>query len=107
MLCGEWCSMHTYVCRYYRTLVSNLGNKYKEIYAATAEVLGMTLNYISEHAHTDVGPLHDLITDQLLALLQARDEDKFTVCFHKLAKAYPPLVDRFVCLGGLQSMFVY
>jgi DNA-dependent protein kinase catalytic subunit len=80
--------------RYYRALVSNLGNKYKEIYAATAEVLGMTLNYISEHAHTDVGPLHDLITEQLLALLQKREEDKFTVCLHKLAKAYPPLVDR-------------
>lgn len=81
-------------CSFYRALVGNLGNKYKEVYAAAAEVLGMTLNYISEHTHTDTGPLHDIIAEQLQSLLQQRSEDRFTVCLHKLAEAYPPLVER-------------
>ena len=54
----------------------------------------MTLNYISEHTHTDAGPLHDMIAEQLQSLLQLRNEDRFTVCLHKLADVYPPLVER-------------
>lgn len=88
------CDKLVLFCSFYRALVGNLGNKYKEVYAAAAEVLGMTLNYISDHTHTDAGPLHDIIANQLQSLLQQRNEDRFTVCLHKLAEAYPPLVER-------------
>ena len=37
--------------RFYTTLVGNLKNKYKEIHASTAEVLGMVLHYITEKKH--------------------------------------------------------
>ena len=37
--------------RFYNALVSNFKNKYKEIYASAAEVLGMVLHYIAEKKH--------------------------------------------------------
>ena len=40
-----------HVGRFYTALVSNLKNKYKEIHASAAEVLGMVLHYIAEKKH--------------------------------------------------------
>jgi len=40
--------------RFYTALVANLKNKYKEIHASAAEVLGMVLNYIVEKKHVCV-----------------------------------------------------
>lgn len=37
--------------RFYTALVINLKNKYKEIHASSAEVLGMVLHYIAEKKH--------------------------------------------------------
>ena len=84
------------LCRYYRSLIQNLSNKYKEVHAAAAEVLGMILSYISEKVHIDSGPLHNAIVDHLQRLLSNKDEDKFTTSLHKIALVYPSLVDRYV-----------
>lgn len=37
--------------RFYTAMVANLKNKYKEIHASAAEVLGMVLHYIAEKKH--------------------------------------------------------
>jgi len=56
---GQYCKVTFYsegkgganVHRFYTALVANLKNKYKEIHASAAEVLGMVLNYITEKKH--------------------------------------------------------
>ena len=46
-ICTEHCS--TTLCfRFYQSLVRNLNFKYKDVHAAAAEVIGMTLKHLSE-----------------------------------------------------------
>ncbi|XP_065898419.1 DNA-dependent protein kinase catalytic subunit-like isoform X2 [Dysidea avara] len=82
--------------RFYTALVANLKNKYKEIHASAAEVLGMVLNYIAEKKHVDSSPIHNMISDKLVEMVSdARADDKFITCLHKLQQYYPQFTDRF------------
>ena len=38
----------SHFCRYYTSFVSLMAHKYKEVFAASAEVLGMVLAYMDE-----------------------------------------------------------
>lgn len=43
------CNTSAFCARYFQALVSNMGLlRYKEVYAAAAEVLGLALQYIAE-----------------------------------------------------------
>ncbi|XP_048363545.1 DNA-dependent protein kinase catalytic subunit isoform X2 [Sphaerodactylus townsendi] len=82
--------------RYFQALSNNMALiRYKEVYAAAAEVLGLVLQYIAEKEKIYEGPIYDVIIKQLKQHQNTRD-DKFIVCLNKLTKNFPPLADRFV-----------
>uniref|UniRef100_A0A8C4UCZ7 DNA-dependent protein kinase catalytic subunit n=1 Tax=Falco tinnunculus TaxID=100819 RepID=A0A8C4UCZ7_FALTI len=77
--------------RYFQALTSNMGLlKYKEVYAAAAEVLGLALQYISEKENVS-----ELYCVQLKHH-QNTQQDKFIQCLNKVVKNFPPLADRFM-----------
>uniref|UniRef100_A0A8B9M5W8 DNA-dependent protein kinase catalytic subunit n=1 Tax=Accipiter nisus TaxID=211598 RepID=A0A8B9M5W8_9AVES len=77
--------------RYFQALTSNMGLlKYKEVYAAAAEVLGLALRYIAERENVS-----ELYCVQLKHH-QNTQQDKFIQCLNKVVKNFPPLADRFM-----------
>ncbi|XP_066122188.1 DNA-dependent protein kinase catalytic subunit isoform X1 [Saccopteryx bilineata] len=82
--------------KYFQALVNNMSFvKYKEVYAAAAEVLGLILQYITERKNILEESVCELIVKQLKQH-QNTMEDKFIVCLNKLVKNFPPLADRFM-----------
>ncbi|XP_072855016.2 DNA-dependent protein kinase catalytic subunit [Pogona vitticeps] len=82
--------------RYFQALANNMALvRYKEVYAAAAEVLGLILRYVTEKESTFEGPIFDLVIKQLRQHQNTRD-DKFIVCLNKVSKNFPPLADRFM-----------
>uniref|UniRef100_A0A8C4XNR5 DNA-dependent protein kinase catalytic subunit n=1 Tax=Falco tinnunculus TaxID=100819 RepID=A0A8C4XNR5_FALTI len=82
--------------RYFQALTSNMGLlKYKEVYAAAAEVLGLALQYISEKENVLEDPVYDCVIRQLKHH-QNTQQDKFIQCLNKVVKNFPPLADRFM-----------
>ncbi|XP_041045109.1 DNA-dependent protein kinase catalytic subunit isoform X2 [Carcharodon carcharias] len=80
--------------RYFQRLVHNISlTRYKEVYAAAAEVLGLVLQYLAEE-QLDVA-IHDLVVKELQQLHSTK-EDKFIVCLSKIVKHFPPFADRFL-----------
>uniref|UniRef100_A0A8C3EGH3 DNA-dependent protein kinase catalytic subunit n=1 Tax=Corvus moneduloides TaxID=1196302 RepID=A0A8C3EGH3_CORMO len=78
--------------RYFQALTSNMGLlKYKEVYAAAAEVLGLALQYIAERENV----IYDCVIKQLKHH-QNTQHDKFIQCLNKVVKNFPPLADRFM-----------
>ncbi|XP_058033644.1 DNA-dependent protein kinase catalytic subunit [Ahaetulla prasina] len=81
---------------YFQALSNNIAlKKYKEVYAAAAEVLGLILQYIAEKENTFEGPIYDMVIKQLKLHQNIRD-DKFIVCLNKITKNFPPFADRFM-----------
>ncbi|NXV78034.1 PRKDC kinase, partial [Atlantisia rogersi] len=81
--------------RYFQALTSNMGLlKYKEVYAAAAEVLGLALRYIAEREKVVEDPVYDCVVRQLKHH-QNTQQDKFIQCLNKVVKNFPPLADRF------------
>ncbi|XP_075350728.1 DNA-dependent protein kinase catalytic subunit isoform X2 [Mycteria americana] len=82
--------------RYFHALTSNMGLlKYKEVYAAAAEVLGLALRYIAERKNVLEDPVYDCVVRQLKHH-QNTQQDKFIQCLNKVVKNFPPLADRFM-----------
>ncbi|KAM5211726.1 DNA-dependent protein kinase catalytic subunit isoform 1-T1 [Hipposideros larvatus] len=82
--------------KYFQALVNNMSFvKYKEVYAAAAEVLGLVLRYITEKKNILEESVCELIVKQLKQH-QNTMEDKFIVCLNKVVKNFPPLADRFM-----------
>ncbi|XP_022371315.1 DNA-dependent protein kinase catalytic subunit isoform X2 [Enhydra lutris kenyoni] len=82
--------------KYFQALVSNMSFvKYKEVYAAAAEVLGLILRYITKKENVLEELVYELIIKQLKQH-QNTMEDKFIVCLNKAVKNFPPLADRFM-----------
>uniref|UniRef100_A0A803SLW3 DNA-dependent protein kinase catalytic subunit n=1 Tax=Anolis carolinensis TaxID=28377 RepID=A0A803SLW3_ANOCA len=82
--------------RYFQALTNNMALvRYKEVYAAAAEVLGLILQHIAEKENVLEGPVYDLVIKQLKQHQNTKD-DKFIVCLNKLTKNFPPLADRFM-----------
>ncbi|XP_078072249.1 DNA-dependent protein kinase catalytic subunit isoform X3 [Mustelus asterias] len=80
--------------RYFQRLVHNISfTRYKEVYAAAAEVLGLVLQFLAEK-QMDVVIL-DLVAKELQQLHNTK-EDKFIVCLSKIVKHFPPFADRFL-----------
>ncbi|XP_051006522.1 DNA-dependent protein kinase catalytic subunit [Acomys russatus] len=82
--------------KYFEALVNNMSFvKYKEVYAAAAEVLGLTLQHLTERKHVLAESVCELVVKQLKQH-QNSMEDKFIVCLNKVVKGFPPLADRFL-----------
>uniref|UniRef100_A0A8C3RFN2 DNA-dependent protein kinase catalytic subunit n=1 Tax=Cyanoderma ruficeps TaxID=181631 RepID=A0A8C3RFN2_9PASS len=82
--------------RYFQALTSNMGLlKYREVYAAAAEVLGLALQYIAEKGNILEDPVYDCVIKQLKHH-QNTQHDKFIQCLNKVVKNFPPLADRFM-----------
>jgi DNA-dependent protein kinase catalytic subunit len=84
--------------QYYTTFISNLSYKYKEVYGATAEVIGMVLYYLSIENHSFFHRCVDLVTEKLMVLAQPseRSEDKFIICLHKIQQYFSMIVEKFI-----------
>ncbi|GAB1300036.1 DNA-dependent protein kinase catalytic subunit [Apodemus speciosus] len=81
---------------YFEALVNNMSFvKYKEVYAAAAEVLGLILQHVTERKHVIAELVGELVVKQLKQH-QNTMEDKFIVCLNKIVKGFPPLADRFL-----------
>ncbi|KAM6458275.1 DNA-dependent protein kinase catalytic subunit isoform 2-T2 [Liasis olivaceus] len=82
--------------RYFQALSNNMALiRYKEVYAAAAEVLGLILQYTAKKENIFEGPIYDMVIKQLKLHQNTRD-DKFIVCLNKVTKNFPPLADRFM-----------
>ncbi|XP_030070017.1 DNA-dependent protein kinase catalytic subunit [Microcaecilia unicolor] len=82
--------------RYFQALANNIAlTKYKDIYLAAAEVLGLALHYVAEKEKTLEGPLFDCVIKELKQHQNAK-EDKFIMCLNKVVKNFSPLADRFM-----------
>uniref|UniRef100_A0A4W4HQJ6 DNA-dependent protein kinase catalytic subunit n=1 Tax=Electrophorus electricus TaxID=8005 RepID=A0A4W4HQJ6_ELEEL len=69
---------------YFQSLANNLSFiRYREVYSAAAEIVGLTLNYMTNR-------------ESLTELNKKALDDKFVVCLSKVAKHFPPLMDGFV-----------
>ena len=71
-------------------------NKYKAIYAAAAEVVGMVLAYLAEKEKETEGPFHTYIESCLIKVKPDSKvkPDNFIVCVHHMHRHYPPIADR-------------
>uniref|UniRef100_A0A3Q3H3L0 DNA-dependent protein kinase catalytic subunit n=1 Tax=Labrus bergylta TaxID=56723 RepID=A0A3Q3H3L0_9LABR len=68
---------------YIQCLTNNVSFvRYREVYAAAAEIIGLILKNMTE------------MDDELLNLKDM--DDKFIVCLNKVSKHFPPFMDRFV-----------
>ncbi|KAF4110944.1 hypothetical protein G5714_007975 [Onychostoma macrolepis] len=83
--------------RYFQSLANNLSFiRYKEVYAAAAEIIGLILNYMTEREGQNEEPLFNITITKLTDLRKKEVDDKFIVCLSKVSKHFPPLMDRFV-----------
>ncbi|XP_043921659.1 DNA-dependent protein kinase catalytic subunit [Protopterus annectens] len=81
---------------YFQALANNLSLvRFKEVYGAAAEVIGLALQYLVEKENISEGPLFDY-TVKALKQLQTSKEDRFIMCLSKVVKNFPPLADRFL-----------
>lgn len=83
--------------RYFQSLANNLSFiRYKEVYSAAAEVIGLILNYMTERENQNEGTVFNITVTKLMDLRKKEVDDKFIVCLSKVSKHFPPLVDRFI-----------
>ncbi|XP_053571003.1 LOW QUALITY PROTEIN: DNA-dependent protein kinase catalytic subunit [Bombina bombina] len=83
--------------RYFLALTHNLGFvRFKEVYIAAAEVLGLVLRYIAEKEKASDGAVFGYVVKELKRHQSTNKEDKFIMCLNKIVKNYPPFADRFM-----------
>uniref|UniRef100_A0A6Q2XGP6 DNA-dependent protein kinase catalytic subunit n=1 Tax=Esox lucius TaxID=8010 RepID=A0A6Q2XGP6_ESOLU len=79
---------------YIHSLTNNLTfTRYKEVYAAAAEIIGIILKNMTEK---DNASLLSLTVNKLTDLKKKNLDDKFIICLSKVSKHFPPFMDRFV-----------
>uniref|UniRef100_A0A8C5WDN6 DNA-dependent protein kinase catalytic subunit n=1 Tax=Leptobrachium leishanense TaxID=445787 RepID=A0A8C5WDN6_9ANUR len=80
--------------KYFQALTNNLAfTRFKEVYIAAAEVLGLVLGYI-----TDKKKVCIFTGLELKRHHTSQKEDKFILCLNKIAKHFPPFADRFMAV---------
>nr|CBN81784.1 DNA-dependent protein kinase catalytic subunit [Dicentrarchus labrax] len=79
--------------RYIQSLTNNVSFvRYKDVYAAAAEIIGLILKNMTEHHQELLSHAASKITH-----LKKKDmDDKFIICLNKVSKHFPPFMDRFV-----------
>uniref|UniRef100_A0A673C7H7 DNA-dependent protein kinase catalytic subunit n=1 Tax=Sphaeramia orbicularis TaxID=375764 RepID=A0A673C7H7_9TELE len=79
--------------RYIQSLTNNVSFvRYKEVYAAAAEIIGLVLKNMTEKDDK----LLDLTVTKIKNLKDKNLDDKFIICLNKVSKHFPPFMDRFV-----------
>uniref|UniRef100_A0A3Q1J9C8 DNA-dependent protein kinase catalytic subunit n=1 Tax=Anabas testudineus TaxID=64144 RepID=A0A3Q1J9C8_ANATE len=82
--------------RYIESLTNNLSFvRYKEVYSAAAEIIGLILKNMSEidNQHKE---LLNLAVSKITNLKKKDMDDKFIICLNKVSKHFPPFIDRFI-----------
>ncbi|XP_047423865.1 DNA-dependent protein kinase catalytic subunit isoform X2 [Mugil cephalus] len=82
--------------RYIQSLTNNLSFvRYKEVYSAAAEIVGLVLKSMTEvdNQHQE---LLSLAATKITNLKKKEMDDKFIICLNKVSKHFPPFMDRFV-----------
>uniref|UniRef100_A0A3P9A875 DNA-dependent protein kinase catalytic subunit n=1 Tax=Esox lucius TaxID=8010 RepID=A0A3P9A875_ESOLU len=83
--------------RYIHSLTNNLTfTRYKEVYAAAAEIIGIILKNMTEKDSQPDASLLSLTVNKLTDLKKKNLDDKFIICLSKVSKHFPPFMDRFV-----------
>ncbi|KAM3927958.1 DNA-dependent protein kinase catalytic subunit [Leptodactylus fuscus] len=83
--------------RYFQALANNVTfTRFKDIYAASSEVLGLVLRYIAEKEKDIEGPVFAYVEKNLKSLYSSNKEDKFIMCLNKIVKHFPLFADRFM-----------
>ncbi|XP_041824461.1 DNA-dependent protein kinase catalytic subunit [Melanotaenia boesemani] len=82
--------------RYIQSLTNNFSFvRYKDVYSAAAEVIGLILKNM-----TELGQHHqellNLAATKITNLKKKDLDDKFIICLNKVSKHFPPFMDRFV-----------
>ncbi|XP_044032842.1 DNA-dependent protein kinase catalytic subunit isoform X2 [Siniperca chuatsi] len=81
--------------RYIQSLTNNVSFvRYKDVYAAAAEIIGLILKNM-----TEMDNHHQLLShaaSKILNLKKNDMDDKFIICLNKVSKHFPPFMDRFV-----------
>ncbi|XP_061821672.2 DNA-dependent protein kinase catalytic subunit isoform X1 [Nerophis lumbriciformis] len=82
--------------RYMQSLTNNLAFvKYKDVYSAAAEVIGLILKNMTEDDHHHQELVH-LAANQISSLKKKEINDRFIICVNKVSNHFPPFMDRFV-----------
>ncbi|KAM9332600.1 DNA-dependent protein kinase catalytic subunit [Pholidichthys leucotaenia] len=82
--------------RYIQSLTNNLSFvRYKEVYSAAAEIIGLILKSMTETG-TQHEELLNLAATKIMNLNKKDMNDKFIICLSKVSKHFPPFMDRFV-----------
>ncbi|KAM9553657.1 DNA-dependent protein kinase catalytic subunit [Salvelinus alpinus] len=83
--------------RYIQSLTNNLAfTRYKEVYSAAAEIIGLILKNMTEKDSQPDASLLSLTVNKLTDLKKKDLDDKFIICLSKVSKHFPPFMDRFV-----------
>ncbi|XP_069007483.1 DNA-dependent protein kinase catalytic subunit [Embiotoca jacksoni] len=82
--------------RYIESLSNNVSFvRYKDVYAAAAEITGLILKSMTEMGNQHQELLS--LTAKKITNLKIKDlDDKFIICLNKVSKHFPPFMDRFV-----------
>ncbi|KAG7524628.1 DNA-dependent protein kinase catalytic subunit [Solea senegalensis] len=82
--------------RYINSLTNNLSFvKYKDVYSAAAEIIGLILKNMTE-MENEHQQLLSLAATKITNLKKNNMDDKFVICLNKVSKHFPPFMDRFV-----------
>lgn len=79
--------------RFFTTVAQYMRNRYKAVYAATAEVVGMIFKHLAEKDRQTEGTFHDYVVN-LMNSLQQSNPGNFLLCIHRMHLHYPPIADR-------------
>ncbi|XP_033988441.1 DNA-dependent protein kinase catalytic subunit isoform X2 [Trematomus bernacchii] len=81
---------------YIQSLTNNVTFvRYKEVYAAAAEIIGLVLKNMTE-MDNHRQELLSLAASKITNLKKKDMDDKFIICLNKVSKHFPPFMDRFV-----------
>ncbi|XP_061175418.1 DNA-dependent protein kinase catalytic subunit-like [Saccostrea echinata] len=81
--------------KFFITVAQYMKNRYKAVYAATAEVVGMIFKYLADKERQTEGTFHDYVVN-LMNSLQQSNPSNFLLCIHRMHLHYPPISDRFM-----------
>ncbi|XP_039982420.1 DNA-dependent protein kinase catalytic subunit isoform X2 [Xiphias gladius] len=82
--------------RYIQSLTNNMSFvRYKDVYSAAAEIIGLILKNMTE-MDKQHQQLLSLAASKITNLKKADMDDKFIICLNKVSKHFPPFMDRFV-----------
>ena len=84
------------IVRFYKTLAMNMNNDHKSVYAAAAEVVGMSLALLAdkETLASDV-ELRRQYVDDVVKQLMDKKPDRLITCLHCIQLHFPAISDRF------------